>query len=449
MNTQPTVEERLAQAARPADQALRLHRRYRGKMQTLPKCAIRGLEDFAIWYSPGVAAPCLEIAKHPDAVHEYTNKGNTVAIVSDGSRVLGLGNIGPTAALPVIEGKALLFKYLGGVDAVPICLSTQDPDELIGIIAALEPAFGGINLEDLAHPKCFRVLDALRARLSIPVWHDDQQGTAVVVLAALINALAVLGKSLPAVRIALLGAGAAGVAVYRLLETAGADAARIVVCDSRGTLHRGRVDIERTALAFADKWRMCTESNAAGVTGGIDAALCGADVCIAFTKPDPATIRPEWVRAMAPDAIVFACANPVPEIWPWDAAAAGARVVATGRSDFPNQVNNALAFPSIFRGVLDVRARAITAAMAIAAAREIAAFAAERDLSPTRIVPRMDEWDVFPRVAAATAMQAQSDGVAHRRIARDDLMAQAERTIRIARESTDALLRAGCIEAAA
>jgi malate dehydrogenase (oxaloacetate-decarboxylating) len=430
-----TREELLAKAAKPAQEALRLHPYYRGKIQVLPKCAVRDLGDFAVWYTPGVAAPCKAIQVQPDLVYEHTNKGNLAAVVSDGTRVLGLGDIGPHAGLPVMEGKALLFKYLGGVDAVALCLATKDPDEFVRAVELLEPAFGAINLEDISQPKCF----------DIPVWHDDQQGTAVVVLAGLLNALQIVGKDVRAVRIALIGIGAANVANYRLLTAAGVPAGNIVACDRGGILYPGRGDIEIQSEAFADKWRICLESNAAGLSGGIEQALAGADVCLAFSRPDPDTIKPQWVKAMAPDAVVFACANPIPEIWPWDAAAAGARIVATGRGDFPNQVNNSLAFPAIFRGVLDVRARSITEGMAIAAAEELARCARERGLRAESILPRMDEWEVYPRVATAVALQAQRDGVAQLALERDALMATATQLIRNARESTAALMREGLI----
>ena len=437
--------QELAKASQPADEAMRLHPFYRGKMQTLPKCAVRSAADFALWYTPGVAAPCKAIERDPELSWEYTNRANLVAVVSDGSRVLGLGVIGPEAGLPVMEGKALLFTDLGGVDAVALCLRSGSEDEFVRAVEMLEPSFGAINLEDIAQPKCFRILDALRARMKIPVWHDDQQGTAVVALAGLVNALEVVGKRLDRVRIAMVGIGAANTATYRLLGAAGVAPGQIVACDSRGTLHRGRTDIEAQQAAFAQKWAICTESNADAINGGVADALRGADVCLAFSAPGPGTIEPAWVRAMARDAVVFACANPTPEIWPWEARAAGARIVATGRSDFPNQVNNSLCFPAIFRGVLDVRARTITDSMAIAAARELAAVARDAGLSDERIVPRMDEPGLYPRVAAATALAAQSEGVARLRKSREQLLDGAAATIAAARGATETLMRAGFI----
>jgi malate dehydrogenase (oxaloacetate-decarboxylating) len=439
-----THEELLAQAEQPAARALRLHPLYRGKVQILPKCPVGGLADFSVWYTPGVAAPCRAIHGSPELVYEHTNKGNSIAIVSDGSRVLGLGDIGPEAGLPVMEGKALLFKYLGGVDAVPLCLGTKDPDEIVRVVRALEPTFGGINLEDIAQPKCFRVLDALRGSMGIPVWHDDQQGTATVLLAGLGNALAVVGKDLRRARIAMVGMGAANVATYRLLKAAGIDPAHIVGCDSKGVLHRGRGDVEAAQAEFPDKWRVCLESNGAGVTGGIAEALRGADACVAFSASGPGIIAPDWVKAMARSAVVFACANPVPEIWPWEAAAAGARIVATGRGDFPNQLNNSLVFPGMFRGVLDVRARGISDGMALVAAAALAARAGA-GLGPERILPAMTEPDLAAEIAAAVGMAAQAEGLARLAKDRATLLEEARRSIDAAQAATALLMREGLI----
>ncbi|MFN7955570.1 MAG: NADP-dependent malic enzyme [bacterium] len=443
----PTLEERLALSQKPSAEALRLHPFYAGKIQVAPKCAIRGYEDFAIWYTPGVAAPCKAIQAAPELVYEHTNKANSVAIVTDGTRVLGLGDIGPAAGLPVMEGKALLFKYLGGIDAVPICLATKDADEIVRTVKLIAPAFGGINLEDIAQPKCFRILDRARAETDIPVWHDDQQGTATAVLAALGNALEVVGKRRDRVRIVLVGMGAANVAIARLLRAAGFDTGGIVACDRGGVLHRDRHDIESRAAELADKWRLCRESNGDDVRGGIAEALRGADVCLAFSSSGPGVIEPAWVRAMAKDAIVFACANPTPEIWPWDAAEAGARIVATGRSDFPNQVNNSLVFPGVFRGALDVRSSTITDDMALAAADALGAFARARGLGEERLLPRMDEWEAVPQVAAATGLAAIRAGIARLSPSRDELVRRATDRIRAARELTRSLMSAGVIAA--
>jgi len=440
-----SAQERVAKAQQPAVDALRLHPFYRGKIETAPKACIRSLDDFAIWYTPGVAAPCRAIEKDPELVYEYTNKWNTVAVVSDGTRVLGLGDIGPKAGLPVMEGKALLFKWLGGVDAVPIMLDTKDPDEIIHTVLMLQPAFGGVNLEDIAQPKCFRVLDTLREKAEIPVWHDDQQGTACVTLAGLINALRIVGKPLNEARIVFVGSGASNVAISRLCFKAGADPARCLVVDSQGILHRDRQDIYVRRAEFVDKWRLCQITNAKGRKGGIAEALVGADVCIALSKPGPGTIRPEWIGQMAEKAIVFACANPTPEIWPWEAKEAGAAIVATGRSDFPNQVNNSLGFPGIFRGALDVRARTITDEMCIAAAEALAAAAPDGGLNPECILPTMIEWEVFAREAVAVGMKAQEQGIARLSLSADELFGQASEMIRRARRLTEVMMETGLI----
>jgi malate dehydrogenase (oxaloacetate-decarboxylating) len=442
-----TKEELLAKAKKPAEDAMRLHPLYRGKVQTAPKCPIRGLDDFAIWYTPGVAAPCRAIHEDEDLAYEYTNKGNTIAVVSDGTRVLGLGDIGPAAGLPVMEGKALIFKYLGGVDAVPICLDTKDPYRIILAVKWLQPSFGGINLEDIEQPKCFRVLDMLRTdpEVRIPVWHDDQQGTATVILAGVINALKVVGKRMEDIQVALIGTGAANVATLRLLLASGVQFGNVVACDSKGILHPEREDIAQRKIEFVDKWRICQHSNAEGRRGGPAEAMRGADVCIALSEPGPGTILPEWVKGMAEDAIVFPCANPIPEIWPWEAKEAGACIVGTGRSDFPNQVNNSLGFPGIFRGVLDVRARTITDEMAIAAAEELARCAEERGLDEEHILPTMDDWEVFPREAAAVGVRAQEQGMARLSLSRDELLDKAKQIIQQAQELTRFMMDKGLI----
>ena len=442
-----TKEELLAKARKPAEDALRLHPFYRGKVQTALKCAVRGIDDFAIWYTPGVAAPCRAIHEDEELAYEYTNKGNTVAVVSDGTRVLGLGDIGPAAGLPVMEGKALLFKYLGGVDAVPICLDTKDPYRIILAVKWIQPSFGGINLEDISQPKCFRVLDMLRTdpEVNIPVWHDDQQGTATVILAGVINALKVVGKRKEEARVAVIGTGAANVATIRLLLASGVQFGNIVACDSKGILHQEREDIARRRVEFVDKWRICQNSNATGRRGGVAEAMRDADVCIAASRPGPGTILPEWVKGMAEEAILFACANPIPEIWPWEAKEAGARIVGTGRSDFPNQINNSLGFPGIFRGVLDVRATTITDEMAIAAAEELARCAEERGIEDDHILPTMDDWEIFPREAAAVGMKAQEQGVARLSISHEKLLSKAKATIRQSQDMTHFLMEKGLI----
>jgi malate dehydrogenase (oxaloacetate-decarboxylating) len=421
------------------EDALRLHSFYRGKIEVVPKCAIKSYDDFAIWYTPYVAEPSREIFKNKEKVFEYTNRGNCVAIVSDGTRVLGLGDIGPEAGLPVMEGKALLFKYLGGVDAVPLCLDTKDAEKIIDTVLLLQPSFGGVNLEDIEQPKCFRILDELRKRAQIPVWHDDQQGTATVVLAGLINALKLVGKKLSEVKIALIGAGAANVKTAHILIKAGAEPENIVLCDSKGILNRDRVDLYEK---HKEKWELCEITNGENIKGGIQDALRGADVCIAASKPGPDTIKPEWVKNMASDAIVFACANPVPEILPGVAKMqGGARIVATGRSDFPNQINNSLGFPGIFRGVLDVMAKTITDEMCIAAAESLAQYAEKKGITEEYILPRMDDWEVFIEEAVAVGMKAMEQGVAALKISKEELLRKAEEKICRAREETHLLMK--------
>ncbi len=439
------VEALLAKAKKPSADAMRLHPFYSGKVEVTLKARVRDFDDFAIWYTPGVAAPCRAIAEDPDLVYEYTHKQNTVAVVSDGTRVLGLGDIGPKAGLPVMEGKALLFKYLGGVDAWPIMLDTKDPDKIIETVLLMQPGFGGVNLEDISQPKCFRVLDTLRAQAEIPVWHDDQQGTATVTLAALINALKVVGKKIEDVVIAFVGTGASNVACARLIFAAGATPALARMVDSKGILHKERSDLERRKAEFVDKWKFCQITNEEGLQGDIADAMRGADVVIALSKPGPDTIQAEWIEAMAKDAIVFVCANPVPEIWPWEAEEAGAAVVATGRSDFPNQVNNSLGFPGIFRGTLDVRATTITDSMCMAAAEALAGMAQEKGLKADYILPSMDDWRVYPLEAAAVAAKAVEEGIARNPMTYEEEFKNAEKIIRRARDITHSMMREGFI----
>ena len=437
-----SVEELLAKAAQPGKDAMRLHPFYRGKVEVVPKCRIRDFNDFGIWYTPGVAEPCRDIHKNPDAVFRHTNKANFVAVVSDGTRVLGLGDIGPEAGLPVMEGKAILFKYLGGVDAFPICLDTKDPEEIIKAVKWLQPTFGGVNLEDIAKPKCFYILSTLRKEARIPVWHDDQQGTAAVTVAGLVNALKVVKKKIDKVEIAMVGVGAANIRIAHLLFAAGVDPERVIMVDSQGTLHKERLELKEKE---PHKWELCEITNQEQRKGGIPEAMEGADVLIAVSKSGPGVIKKEWVSKMAKDAIVFSCANPVPEIWPWEAEEAGAKVVATGRSDFPNQVNNSLGFPGIFRGTLDVMATTITDEMCLAASRELAKCAEDKGLSSHYIIPTMDEWEVYPREATAVGMKAIEQKVARIKMSRSELFETSSTIIKRAREETKLLMKEGFI----
>ena len=367
------------------EKALKLHEEWNGKLTTEAKSAVRTREDLALAYTPGVAEPCKVIAKDPEAAYTYTIKANTVAVVSDGSAVLGLGNIGPLAAMPVMEGKAVLFKEFGGVNAFPICLDTQDTEEIIETVARIAPAFGGINLEDISAPRCFEIEERLKERLHMPVFHDDQHGTAIVVLAGIINALKVVNKKKEDCRVVVNGAGSAGVAITKLLLTYGFP--HITMCDKSGILAKGS-----EGLNWMQE-KMMEVTNLEGQTGTLADAMKGADIFVGVSAPGIVTA--DMVASMNHDAILFAMANPVPEIMPDIAKAAGARVVGTGRSDFPNQVNNVVVFPGIFKGALEGRAAAITEEMKLAAANAVAGLVDEKDLSEDNILPEAFD----PRVA--------------------------------------------------
>lgn len=428
-------------AEKPSQESLALHTHYQGKIQLAPKVPVRSYDDFAVWYTPGVAAVCQSIVNDKQAVYEYTNVGNAIAIVSDGTRVLGLGNIGPQAGLPVMEGKALLFKYLGGVDAIPLCIGTKNIDEIIQFCKWISPSIGGINLEDIENPKCFMLLQKLQEELSIPVFHDDQQGTATVTLAALINAVRVVKKDLKEIRIALIGAGSANYALLKLLDRIGIDLGKIIACDVNGVITKDRAkNFDQITKSL---WLKTNEKN---ISGGVEEALKGADVCIAYSKSGPGVIKPEWIKTMNKDAIVFAGANPVPEIWPWEAKQAGARIVATGRSDFPNQVNNSLGFPAIFRGVLDVRATKVTDEMCVAAAQAIADFAYKKGIHEEYIVPTMEEDQVYVEEAIAVAKKAIEQGVAQKPLSDQKLRKKIEERIKAGRIMERVLVNANVIK---
>jgi len=382
------------------DDALEFHKASGGKIAIHSKVPCATAKDLSLAYTPGVAEPCREIEKNPDDVYLYTAKGNIVAVVTDGTAVLGLGDIGPMASIPVMEGKAILFKNFAGIDAFPIAIASKDPNVIVNTVAAIQPVFGGINLEDISAPRCFEVETRLKKILNIPVFHDDQHGTAVVALAALINALKVVGKSFPSLRVAVSGAGAAGTAVTKFLYSFGAK--DVILCDSRGVIHQGRTDLNPFKKEIAQL------TNPRNVSGTLADAISGADVFLGLSVAG--IVTPQMVRSMAKDAIVFAMANPVPEIMPDLAMQAGARVVATGRSDFPNQVNNVLGFPGIFRGALDVRASDINEAMKVAASHAIAGLV--ENVSETCIIPSPLDRRVVPAVAAAVARAAIETGVA-------------------------------------
>jgi malate dehydrogenase (oxaloacetate-decarboxylating) len=426
--------------------ALKYSAYYGGKVEVIPKVPIRSLEDFSIWYTPGVAAVSKQIEKDPDLSFEYTNRWNTVAVLTDGSRVLGLGNVGPEASFPVMEGKALIYKYLGGVDAVPIPVRATTEDDLVRTAEALEPAFGGINLEDIASPKCFGVLEKLRGSMKIPVWHDDQQGTAGVILAALYNALELTGRKLEESKIVLFGSGAANIAAARLLILAGAPPGELVMVDSKGVLHPEREDMDQLLLRNRWKYEMALKTNASRVKGELRDALGGADVLIAAATPGPNIIKRDDISSMGKEPVVFLLSNPVPEMWPEDAKKAGAAIVATGRSDFPNQVNNSVLFPAVFRGALDVRAKTISDTMVIEAAKELAKFSKDKGLSETNIIPSMLDWGVFPMVAAAIGEQAQREGLARKAGSRGELLAKAQNSMERSRKLLALLMEKGIIQ---
>ncbi|HET7839596.1 MAG TPA: NADP-dependent malic enzyme, partial [Rectinemataceae bacterium] len=392
------------------------HEFFGGKMQTVPKCGLWGFNWFNVWYTPGVSAVSTAIRDENDRSFALSNRGNLVAVVSDSTRVLGDGDCTPPGGLGVMEGKAFLMKYLGGVDGVALCIDSRgkdgkhDPDRIIEFVKMVAPSFGAVNLEDISQPNCFKVLDELREACDIPVWHDDAQGTACVTLAGLINALKLAGKKIGDSRIVLLGAGAANTTIARLIIADGGDPAKIVLFDSKGSLHAGRSDIERNKSDYR-KWELCTTTNPKRYASEAE-AIKGADVLIALSTPGPDTVKREWVASMAAKSIVFACANPVPEIYPHAAKEAGAFIVATGRGDFPNQVNNSICFPGLLKGALLVRARKITDGMAIRCAHSIADFSEKRGINPDDIIAKMSETEIFAIQAADVAMKAIEEGVA-------------------------------------
>ena len=384
-------------------ESLRLHYELKGKIEVVARAPVNDRESLSLAYTPGVAQPCLEIQKDISKSYELTRRWNTVAVVTDGTAVLGLGDIGPEAGMPVMEGKCVLFKSFGGVDAIPLCIRSKDPDEIVNTVALLAGSFGGVNLEDISAPRCFEIERKLKERCDIPIFHDDQHGTAVITLAGLRNALKVVGKKLDAVRIVISGAGAAAMAIARLLLSAGAR--DVVLCDRTGAIFAGR-----PAGMNPAKEEIAAITNPAGRTGSLADVLKGADVFIGVSAPG--LVTPEMVRSMNRDAVVFACANPTPEIFPADAKAAGAAVVASGRSDFPNQINNVLAFPGIFRGALDARASDINEEMKLAAAGALADLISPEELSADCIIPAAFDPRVCPAVAAAVAEAARASGVA-------------------------------------
>jgi malate dehydrogenase (oxaloacetate-decarboxylating) len=426
------------------------HCYYSGKIQTVPKAPVVGFNWFNVWYTPGVSKVSTMIRDNNDCSFDLTNRGNLVAVVSDSTRVLGDGDCTPPGGLGVMEGKAFLMKYLGGVDAVALCIDSRDkegkhdPDKIIDFVRMLQPSFGAVNLEDISQPNCFKVLDVLREECEIPVWHDDAQGTACVTLAGIINALKLAEKKIGNVRIVLNGAGASNTTIARLLIADGADPKKMILFDTKGGLHAGRDDIQADTR-FYRKWELCEKTNPGRITK-IEDAMKGADVLISLSTPGPDVIKREWIRTMAAKSIVFVCANPIPEIYPYAAKEEGAFIVATGRGDFPNQVNNSIGFPGILKGALLVRARKITDNMAIAAAHSLAGYAFKRGITPEDIVPNMEEAAVFPHEAADVAIQAIKDGVARNEMTWQEAFDRAKKDIESARCLTRSLMDKGFIE---
>ncbi len=408
------------------EQALEMHRTHRGKIEVVSKTPLRNKQDLSLAYTPGVAEPCKEIHACPDKVYEYTCKGNMVAVVTNGTAVLGLGDIGPAAGMPVMEGKAVLFKTFAGVDAFPICLNTKDPDEIVNVVKCLEPVFGGINLEDISAPACFEIEAKLKDMLNIPVFHDDQHGTAIVSCAAMVNALKLVSKSASEVRVIVNGAGAAGIAVTRLLMTLGVK--DVVLCDSKGAIFE-----DRTYRMNPYKEEIAKVTNPHKLQGQLADVIKGADVFIGVSVAG--CLTREMVAGMAKDAIVFAMANPVPEIMPDEAKAAGAKVIATGRSDFPNQINNVLAFPGIFRGALDARAKAINEDMKLAAVYAISDIITDEELNADYIIPGPFDGRVAPAVAAKVAQAAESSGVARVEVSPEAIRARTAKLVETVRSA--------------
>ena len=386
-----------------AEESLKKHYEWRGKLEITPRAAVDSSEALSLAYTPGVAEPCLEIQKDVDKSYELTRRWNTVAVVTDGTAVLGLGDIGPEAGMPVMEGKCVLFKAFGGVDAIPLCIRSKDVDDIVNTVALLAGSFGGVNLEDIAAPRCFEIEKKLKERCDIPIFHDDQHGTAVITLAGLMNALKVVGKKMENIRIVVNGAGAAAIAISKLLVSAGAG--NIILCDRKGAIYKGRTDHMNPV-----KEEMAEITNKHGEEGGLSEVIKGADVFIGVSAAG--VLNAEMVSTMAEDAIIFACANPVPEIFPDEAKKGGAKVVATGRSDYPNQVNNVLAFPAIFRGALDCRASDINDEMKIAAAEALAGLISDGELSADYILPKAFDPRVKDAVAKAVMEAAKRSGVA-------------------------------------
>ncbi len=417
---------------------------YKGKMRILPKVPIVDMTDFSYWYTPGIAEVSKVIQKDHDQSFHLTGRWNTVAIITDGSRTLGLGNTGPEAALAVMEGKALLFNFLGGVNAVPIPINVSTREEFVQVSRAISPSLGGINLEDIESPKCFYILRELQKSLDIPVWHDDQLGTASAILAGLLNSIKLTGRNKTDSRIILFGSGAANIASAYLLEAAGFRMSNITMVDSKGILEPERDDMDKLMIKHPWKYELAMKTNGDRLKGDPSKAFKGADIVISASKSDPTTLKPAWIRSMSSDPIVFALANPDPEIWPDKAKEAGAHIVATGRSDFPNQINNSIVFPAIFRGVLDSRSRGVNFNIMVKASEAIANYV--KDPTEEHIIPKMSDYDLFPIVAAEVAYESVRSGLARKTNSREGFRKEAEQIISENRKSYEILFKNGLIK---
>ena len=424
--------------------AVEYSRYYKGKIRNYPNVPISSVKDFSYWYTPGVAEVSRVINKNPDESFELTGRWNSIGIITDGTRVLGLGNVGPEAAMPVMEGKAMIFNLFGGVNAIPLPMRVSSGEEFIKVAMALEPSFGGYNLEDIESPKCFFVLKELQEKLNIPAWHDDQLGTACIILAGLINSLRIAGKKIEDTTVSLIGSGAANIAAAHLMIEAGFKPGNIIMVDSKGILEPERADLDKIMISNPWKYELALKTNAERRKGDIEESMEGVDIVVSAAKSQPGLIRQEWVRKMNKDPAIFALANPLPEIWPDDAKSAGAKVVATGRSDFPNQMNNSLVFPGIFRGVLDARSRGVNFRIMVKAAYEIADYV--KDPDPDHIVPTMGDWELYPRVASSVARATVEEKLARKIDSKEGFYKTASEIITRNRENFEKLMKLNIVE---
>lgn len=424
--------------------AVEYSRYFKGKIRNYPNVPVSSINDFSYWYTPGVAEVSRVINKNPEESLELTGRWNSIGIITDGTRVLGLGNVGPEAAMPVMEGKAMIFNLFGGVNAVPLPMRVSSKEEFIKVAMALEPSFGGYNLEDIESPKCFFILKELQQKLAIPAWHDDQLGTACIILAGLINSLRIAGKKIEDATVSLIGSGAANIAAAHLMIEAGFKPQNIIMVDSHGILEPEREDLDKIMISNPWKYDLALVTNGERRKGDIKESMHGTDVVVSAAKSQPGLIKSEWVKSMEKDPAIFALANPLPEIWPDDAKAAGAKVVATGRSDFPNQINNSLVFPGVFRGVLDARSKGVNFRIMVKASYEIANYV--KDPTPDHIVPTMGDWELYPRVASSVAVATVEEKLARKVDSKEGYYRTASEIIRVNRENFEKMMKMNIVE---